>query len=245
MFHSSVRTPTVIMSITITLNNNNSVLNSFFLPPIELGNNNYECALIYFKTFNSIPNVDSSNNLFHYDNDKVIEIPEGSYELDDIFRYLNHKLLLESKGDQDELIDMEANTNTLKCTIHSKLYDVHFEKENSIGSLLGFSKKLLKKNVLHISDKPINILITNTIRVECNITEGSFVNDKPSHVIHEFSPTVPPGYQIIERPSNPIYVPLKGTTIQYIQVRIVNEHDNLVNFRDENISLRLHIRKAL
>jgi len=46
---------------------------------IEL-NARYECALIDFNMYNSIPNIDKKNNLFHI-GDKVITIPTGSYKL--------------------------------------------------------------------------------------------------------------------------------------------------------------------
>lgn len=269
------------MSFTISLNGNESTLYANFFPPIELtdnsNNNNveYECALIYFKTFHSIPNVDSSNNLFHYGDDKVITIPEGSYELDSIIDYIHKELynataviqpqpkpskpkLSDEDGFIDipvpldgaatpppsEYIDIEPNVNTMRCVFYSPAFDIHFEKENSIGSIFGFSKKVLPKNQEHTSDQPINILITNSIRVECNIIEGSFVNDKPSQVLHEFTPSVPPGYQILECPPHLVYLPLRVKThIQNLQVRIVNEQGNLVNFRKEHISLRIHIRK--
>lgn len=232
------------MSFTISLNGTDSALTVDFLPPIELGKGEFECALIYFKTFNSIPNVDSSNNLFHYGDNKVITVPEGSYELDSIIRYLEQELLKAAGDDPYKLIDMMANTNTMKCMFFSPYYDIHFEKENSIGSIFGFSRKTLRKAQKHLSDQPINILITNTIRVECNLIRGSFINSESSHVLHEFSPAVPPGYQIIESPPNLIYLPLKAlNSIQNLQVRIVNEQGNLVNFRKENISIRLHIRK--
>ncbi|CAB3229481.1 unnamed protein product [Arctia plantaginis] len=231
------------MSLTLSLNGTESTLSVNFLHPIVLGEGDFECALIYLKTFNSIPNVDESNNLFHYGADNVITIPEGSYDLDDIIQYLERELLREAKDDPFKLIDIEANTNTMKCSFHSPYYDIHFERENSIGSVFGLSQKVLPKNQLHESDQAINILISNSIKVECNIIQGSFINNESSHVLHEFSPSVPPGYQIIECPSHPVYLPLKVNTIQNLHIRLVNEQRDLVNLRKENISLRLHIRK--
>lgn len=247
IFHLTPSISLVIMSITLSLSGHESTLNVDFLPPIELGEGEFECALIYLKTFNSIPNVDSSNNLFHYGDSNVIIVPEGSYELENIIEYLQDEIEVSISRHSEEVpaktIDMEANTNTLRCSFFSPHYDIHFEKPNSIGSTFGFSPNILPKNKLHESDQPINILVTNSIRVECNIIQGSFINNKPSHVLHEFSPSVPPGFQIIECPPNLVYLPLKVNTIQNLQVRIVNEQGNLVNFRKENISLRIHIRK--
>lgn len=245
MEHTFSNFQSVIMSsLTISLSDNKPDLSVDFLPALELDDAPYECALVYFKTFNSIPNVDKSNNLFHYGT-KTIEIPEGAYELADIIRYLKRYMEKFSGDDSSNIVEIEANTNTAKCMISSSKLDVHFEKANTIGSLFGFSSKLLKAGEVHWSDRPIDILITNTIRIECSMVEGSFINDKPSHVLHEFSPTVPPGYQIVECPTNIIYLPVKRNNIQRIEVRIVNEYNNLVNFRGENISLRLHIRRAI
>lgn len=235
-------------SFTISLSDNKAELCADFLPAIELDDSSsYECALIYFKTFNSIPNVDVTNNKFHY-GDQVIKLPVGAYELSDIIRYLKKHIKANSGDDPLNIVEIEVNTNTAQCFITSPKHDVKFDQENSIGLLFGFSKKVLKGGTgeTHVSDKPIDILITNSIRIECSIIEGSFVNNKPSHVLHEFSPNVPPGYQIIECPTNIVYLPLKqANNIQRIEVRIVNEHDDMVNFKGEIISLRIHIRKVI
>lgn len=234
-------------SFTISLNSNSSELSADFLTPLELDDGGYECALVYFKTFNSIPNVDKSNHLFHF-GDKILKVPEGNYELQDIIKNLYKQMIALAQADGDMetggILELEANVNTSKCLVFSPKYEVYFNKKNSIAPLLGFSPQILKPKMAHWSDKQIDILITHTIRIECNIVEGSFINNEPSHVIHEFSPTVPPGYQIVETPSNIIYLPIKRNTIQEIKVRIVNERGDLVNFLGENISLRLHIRKV-
>lgn len=53
-------------SITLTLNGNSSHLHAEYFPAIDLSDGNYVCGLIDFQTFNSIPNVDETNNLFYY-----------------------------------------------------------------------------------------------------------------------------------------------------------------------------------
>jgi len=55
------------MSITLTLTGNTSVLFADYFFPIEL-DQNYQCGLISLDTYNSIPNVDVENNLFHIGN---------------------------------------------------------------------------------------------------------------------------------------------------------------------------------
>lgn len=226
------------MSITISLNGNSSTLVGEYFPPIELPTK-YVCGLIDFVTFNSIPNVDVYNNLFHI-GDHVITIPVGSYELEDIDFFLNSSL-----RDLDKSIGLiiEANNNTLKTEITTSM-DIDFSQPNSIGKLLGFSERKLKANSSEFfeSDLPTHITNVNTIRIESNLTTGSFINNTSNHTIHEFPLDVPPGYKINEKPRNVIYLPVNCQQINNITIRILNQDGELINFRGEKITLRLHFK---
>ena len=119
-----------------------------------------------------------------------------------------------------------------------------FKQKQSIGKLLGFdSKEVLKKNKEHISKHPINIFRVNAICIECNLVVNSFTNNKTTHTLHMFYPTVPPGYKIVEHPSNVIYLPINTTEISEIQLKIIDQEGRLVNFKKEVITCRLHLKK--
>lgn len=222
------------MSVTLSITGNSSLLSTIYTPPLDF-NDNYECALLHFSTFNSIPNITENNNKFYYDDNKVVEIPEGAYELQDICDFLQSKV-------KNCIFKLYCNNNTLKTSIFCSK-DIHFEKPNSIGALLGFGMVDLKSNILHESPLPVNILSTTVVRVECDIISGSYINGKRSHIIHEFAPNVPPGYRIIEIPKNTIYFPVNRKTVNSISIRILDINNNLVNFRGEEIQLYLHLRK--
>jgi len=62
---------------------------------VNLNNGDYELDLTDFETHYTIPNVNLLNNKFYFDkNDKEIIIPEGSYELRDIEKYLKQFYVL-------------------------------------------------------------------------------------------------------------------------------------------------------
>ena len=67
-------------------------------------------GLTNFETYNAIPNVTSTNNKFYFDaDDKIITIPEGSYELSTINKYLRAAIrhtrrTLNDKDNNDEYI---------------------------------------------------------------------------------------------------------------------------------------------
>ena len=172
-------------------------------------------GLVELLTFNSIPNIDESNNKF-YVHDKIIVLPVGSYEIQDIETYL-HKAL-KVYGIQ---INLQPNNNTLRSVINCS-HSINFESTDSIGQLLGFTQRVLEANVTHESDVPVTILRVNALRVECNITSGAYINGQKVHTIHEFFPAVPIGYKIIEVPSQIIYLPVIGRSIDFIQLRIVD-----------------------
>lgn len=69
-------------SYTLSLSGNKSIISADYFPPIIL-NGSYECGLVELQTFNSIPNIDHTNNRFHYGDD-FVELPTGSYEIDDL-----------------------------------------------------------------------------------------------------------------------------------------------------------------
>lgn len=222
------------MSFTVSVSGYNSCLTTSYSPALQL-EGQYECGLLYFATFNSIPNVDHRNNNFNYGDKELIQVPVGSYELQDICDYLKQNI----KGCS---FNLTCNNNTLKTSILCSK-DIYFTSDKSIGQILGFGKEIIKANILTESQYPVNILSTTALRVECDIVSGSFVNGKSSHIIHEFVPNVPPGYRIIEVPKNIIYFPVNQTTISSLNIRVLDINNNLVNLRGEEIQLYLHVKK--
>lgn len=222
------------MSFTLSITGRESALSTYYSPALQLGGE-YECGLVFFSTFNSIPNIDKNNNNFYYGDNEVIKIPEGSYELLDISDFLKTNL----PGCTFELL---CNNNTLSTKIFCSK-DIHFEKAGSIGRILGFRNELLKANILHESIFPVSILSTTIVRIECDIVSGSYINGKPSHIIYEFAPSVPPGYRIIEIPKNLIYFPVNQDTVSEINIRILDANNNVINFRQEELQLYLHLRR--
>lgn len=219
------------MSLTLTFSGSSSILNADYFPPLDL-NVNYVCGLVDFQTYNSIPNIDVGKNLLHI-GDKIIEIPIGSYEIEDIEKYVQKRSEIK--------FHLKANNNTLKSEIKSD-HDINLNEAGSIAPILGFSKRMLKANTLYESDLPVNIIKVNAIRIECNIVAGSYINNRQAHTLHEFATTVGPGYKIVEVPANVIYLPVTVKRISSITLKIVDQDGDLVNFRGENITIRLHLK---
>lgn len=221
-----------------------------FNPPIELDEKfNYSLALIGFHTYHSIPNIDASNSKFYYKDeggeDKGVVIPTGSYEIADIEHFLQNYLHTQypSQHDDETLLYLKPNNNTLKSEIESNILDIDFRPNDSVGRLLGFSNRLLEKKKRHESDLPVDIVKVVTIRVNCNMVVGSYTNGHRTHTLFEFSPSVQPGYAINIEPNNLIYLPINTHRIENISVTLLDQKSRPVDFRDEEIIVRLELKK--
>lgn len=220
------------------LSGKGSTLSLDVFPPVDTSDGDYVIGLIDLSTYNSIPNIENDvNNKFYYDSKEVVNLAEGSYEIEDIEKYILKKL---PKGVE---FSLKANNNTLKAEISCNK-SINFDKEHTIGPMLGFGSKSLNPGETHISDLPVNILRVNSIRVECNVVRGSYVNGTEGHVIHEFYPSVEPGFKILEQPGTIIYLPINVQKVQNITVQLKDQDGNPINLRDETLSLRLHLKRV-
>lgn len=232
-------------SITLTLHSTASELQAKYFPPIDLSDGDYECGLVNLEAWNSIHNITEKNNCFHYERvksgerkNKTIKIKPGAYQIQDISRILTSQLLADGVFG----FILLANKNTLSCELLCDAV-VNFSLPNSLGDLLGFGAKILKANVLHTSHLPPNILNVNVIRVECDIIKGAYFNNNPVHTIHEFLPLVSPGYQINEIPRKIIYFPVTVKSIHTLNISLVDQNNELIDFRGEPITVRVHLRR--
>lgn len=233
------------MSHTFTLIGTSNLLTSTYFPPIELdARYEYALGLIGLHTYNTIPNIYQGQNKFYYDSHEVT-IPTGAYEVTDIESYLQNYVIAKSAstGDtKEDLLSLKPNNSTLKCEITSK-FDIDFTREDSIGRMLGFSKSILKAGEKHESDMPIKIIKVVTIRVECNVTTAAFYEARLSHTLYEFAPSVEPGYSINIEPRNIIYLPINTSRIDHIALRLVDQDGDSVDFRGEQIVVRLELKR--
>jgi hypothetical protein len=205
------------------------------------GSDDFTLDNVDYDTFYAIGNLTTTDKVtLVCEYISYIEIPVGTYEMDAIVAALDKAL---TAIDDHYYIQVEVNKNSLTSHIKSNVF-IDFTQKKSIGSVLGFkANRVLRPNIANQSDGVVKISGLNTIRLECNITSGSYANEASIHSIHEFYPSVPVGYKIIEVPRNVIYLPLITSTINNLTIRIVDQDNKLLDFRGEKISLRLHIKK--
>ena len=135
-------------------------------------------ALVSLDTYNSIPNIDAKNNNFRYSPDNGttwidINIPEGSYEIDNIEEYVQR--IMRNNGHYDtsnnsDYITIDPNNNTMRLELNMKAatYKVDFTTANSVRTVLGFNSQIFSQGY-HESESTVNIMPVNSINVTSDI----------------------------------------------------------------------------
>lgn len=223
---------------TINLTSACSDISQAFYPPIQLKGG--EMALARLETYNSIANVDKSNNVLHYElNGQVhlIEVPVGAYEISEINDYV------QTKTKSFEII---PNVNTLKCIvrIHDPEVKVHFNHDRTMRQMLGFEAITVQGHGDHEGSSIVDILRVNSVNVNCDLITGSYVNGSQYPVLYSFFPNVPPGYKVVEVPTTPIYLPINTDYIQSIRLWLTDQNGGKIDLRGQKLTITLLIRSS-
>lgn len=253
-------------SFTASFTGTSSILRADFFPEIILDpNSNYSCGLLDFTSYNSIPNIiEGINNkfIFNYtanekvknkingkevtttvtqEKQKTISLSTGAYEIADILHYIKSQL---ASVNINLTYDVNVATSKVKLIFDAQIVCI----DDSVLSVLGFKKQNSRKfesKRVYWSDDIIKVTNIDVIRIECDIVSGSYINGKHCHTIHQFSHCkVNPGYKFIEVPQHIVYLPVREKRLRSIQISIVDQNDNPIDFRGEQISCRIHIKKS-
>ena len=240
-------------SVTLSLTGNTTILTTNYFPSINLYEDS-EIALLCLQTFNSFPNINENNNKFaiqvvdyNNNNDRMmcyIKLEEGCYEIKDIKQRVVEQINVYNEKFKTELtFDISVDPTDFRSYIKCNGI-LHFEILHSIAPVFGFEKREYKPEYeIHRSEKAVNLNTINSIKVMCNIAQGSFSNHLQSHSIYEFFPSEITGSKVIQSPPNLIYYKLNKTNIDSITVHLVDQDHNPIDNFGETLTIVLHIKR--
>ncbi len=249
-FQKLVENAYVNYSRIIVLNGNASRIKRDFMVPVTFpsANCSYEMALTKVETYYSFPNIDETNcNIkVSFDNGqtwKDLAIETGCYEIKAINKTLQ-RLVVEAGGKSNG-ITLSPDINTLKCILNitEKNYQIDFNVNDSLCSVLGFKPKIYKLG-RHNSCQIVNIMHVNSILVKCDIVAASTLDAGEAPLLYTFFPNVSPGEKIVEVPINLIYVPVTRDIISSMTAWLTDQDGKDLNLRGEEVSLTFHIRSC-
>ena len=226
---------------------NSSRIHTRFNPPLTFPNASscyYEMALTKLETYYSFPNIDATDNCIKVRIDKkweTLKIPVGCYEIDAINDELQ-RLIIEAGGKKDMVI-LSPNNNTLRCVLNVKdeKYEIDFNVENSLRTVLGFNAKTYTRG-RYESENLVDIMSVNTIMVHCDIISGTRVNGVEAPIIYNFFPNTAPGDKIVCIPKNLIYVPITMNVISHMTCWLTDQTGRELNLRGEELAITFYMK---
>jgi len=229
---------------SIVLTNHTSDFTTAIYPPLQFEYRKWSVGLVSIDTAYSFANIYEKNNIFTYSVDngttwKTITLPVGCYEITSINDVIKDFML--QNGDTG--IEITANYITLGCnvSITPTTHRVNFNIENSIGATLGFDPVTISTGV-NISQHIAKISSVNSIIVNCSIVGNSYLKGSNYPVLYSFFPNVAPGRKITKEPQNVVYLPLNTGSISNIRIWITDQDGNTLDFRGEEITVRLNFK---
>ena len=242
-----------IEGVITTGSTKSGTFTQYFQTPIKLNPNAaHKIYLQSFSGWSNIPNIKTGiNDNFTYINGtgnvRSMTIPEGSYQLSDIYTYIQGQMF--NNGDfinTTNPVSYSINFSTFLPTqqvqiLLSNNFQVDLRPNNSVGSLLGFNKVLLTTS--QSSTNLVNVLPTQSINIKCDIANGFIINGKISNILYSFNNSIPRGYMIniVPNPIVPCLCNMK--LINSITISFTDENDNLINFNGEQFIVRLVIEQ--
>ena len=229
---------------------NTALHTDHYSPAIDLDSTDYEIALLDIEAYFTFPNITNKMTHFRYYSGKdsawkTFEVLEGTYNIQDLQKYMNNKLDEngETKVSGKYAIEFEANGAALRCEMTIATgYRVDFSIPGTFNVLLGFNPIIYTAG-FYLSENDLDIIDIASIYVNCDLIKNSYLNGSSYPAIYSFFPNVPPGFKIVEKTNHPVFLPINRRNISSIAFWLTDQENRLINFRNQYVTIRLMIRK--
>lgn len=239
------------MAFQISLTSNRSKIVRLYNPDGIQLDGPYEVGLKHFVFWNTMFNITPENNtltITYQTNDynpetnefqtnvrHNVQLEPGFYEIDDIIDIFNA---------DHEIIESSTHFEFLKKSLSVRVKsarEIDFTGENSIGPVLGFSKRVLKAGKSAVSDQALKLCSINTVKIHCNLIRSNIEDTKRNtHVLYDFPLDVTKiGTQIIKEPNPICYFTVNTDIIYELEIRITDQDNRLLDLQGDIINLTL------
>lgn len=122
-------------------------------------------------------------------------------------------------------------------------FRIDFRLPDTIGWIFGFDNILLEGITMYEAKYRLGNINAETIRINCDLINGSLHNSISTHTLHEFRPKKITNFEMIEQPQNLIYWPINKRRINNINISVTNQNGEPIDLKGVKISCRLNIKR--
>ena len=236
------------MSYTFTVNSISNPLRVDFFPPIELKGES-EIAFLNMEAFDAPVNITKENNIIMMEGHIKVIIPPGFYTFEALEKYLNEEMKRHprvfteehKKTLNKEMFKLKYNEKNRRVEIMPCWAIECSDPQNTFCKYMGFNGNLVSHKT-NISD--FHVDMHRKLKVNCLGVRNSYYNSTKSSCIYEFSPDAK--YNIEHYTNFPIYYSIsEKSTLSDLIIEIRDQDNNLIDFHDEIVTVRVNIRKCL
>ena len=105
---------------------------------------------------------------------KLQSLMHEAYEISSLNDFIKKEI--NSKFEFDNLLEIKANSNTLRCVIELNDNELIVNHENSLKDVLGFNVLQIEGKGSHEGINLANVNPVNSILVNCSAVQGSYLN---------------------------------------------------------------------
>ncbi|VDO07230.1 unnamed protein product [Brugia timori] len=191
----------------------------------------------------------------------TLEIPIGIYNSEYLlemvttlirqaFMNWNEKYFQDVQGEHI-MVKFDPSISRVFITDINGVCKFDFNRENSVGPLLGFHKhkepKLKADHPLfwnhYVADNEPAIHPFNTVNIFCNLVKQSYLNGVESHILYSFPYKINPSQHIHECPQEIVYLPINTDIIREISLSLLDEYGNEIVIPDSRVIITLRLKE--
>ena len=110
------------------------------------------------------------------------------------------------QSNSEILIRLDDVTRKTKLVVNSGIIAVTFDEKSFFSTILGFTAGWDYKHYnQHLSQKIVNLSITNKIHLKCDAIDGSVVNGVRQPILYSFVLDKPSGYKVFSEPETILF----------------------------------------
>ena len=173
------------------------------------------------------------------------ELEPGIYSYKEISEALFYILQSEYPQSNSEiLIRLDDVTRKTKLVVNSGIIAVRFDEKSFFSTILGFTAgRDYKHYNQYLSQKIVNLSITNKIHLKCDAIDGSVVDGVRQPILYSFVLDKPSGYKVFCEPETTHYKKINKSILNTITFYLEDDSDKVVDFNQETMTFTLQMIK--
>ena len=217
-----------------------------YAKPLSFSSNNWEVGLISAYVPKTYYNISAAyqNNKLHYSTDNgsnytTLTIPDGNYSINNLNAFIQASI--------SNSITIAGDSARMKVYITlAASHKIDFTQTDTFRDLLGFGSVVVSTGTTYAASKP-NITNSNDFfYITTDIISSSYsrIGGQAANVLYPFTFSVNAGSAESIVPAEHVHLKLGVTNVDSINIRIVNQDGQVVDFNGENVIVNIKIKET-